>query len=74
MAYQERLEGLGMATNWTPYLLKYSSDLNPIKMPFSKLKAGLRKAAEQTVRACTAGLAASQRPSRLAKHPTLPGT
>ncbi len=32
------------------YLPKYSPDLNPIEMPFSKLKAYLRKAAERTVR------------------------
>ena len=31
------------------YLPKYSPDLNPIEQAFSKLKALLRKAAEQTV-------------------------
>ena len=31
------------------YLPKYSPDLNPIEMPFSKLKAYLRKAAERTI-------------------------
>ena len=31
------------------YLPQYSPDLNPIEMPFSKLKADLRKAAERTV-------------------------
>lgn len=31
------------------YLPKYSPDLNPIEMAFSKLKAHLRKAAERTV-------------------------
>ena len=31
------------------FLPPYSSDLNPIKMAFSKLKAHLRKAAERTV-------------------------
>lgn len=31
------------------YLPKYSPDLNPIEMPFSKLKASLRKAAERTI-------------------------
>jgi len=30
------------------YLPKYSPDLNPIEMAFSKLKAGLRKAAERS--------------------------
>jgi transposase len=28
---------------------QYSPDLNPIQMPFSKLKASLRKAAERTI-------------------------
>ena len=28
------------------YLPQYSPDLNPIEMPFSKLKASLRKAAQ----------------------------
>jgi len=31
------------------YLPQYSPDLNPIEMPFSKIKADLRKAAERTV-------------------------
>ena len=31
------------------YLPKYSPDLNPIEMPFSKLKADLRRAAERTI-------------------------
>jgi transposase len=31
------------------YLPKYSSDLNPIEMSFSKLKAHLRRAAERTI-------------------------
>ena len=31
------------------YLPKYLPDLNPIEMAFSKLKAHLRKAAEQTI-------------------------
>lgn len=31
------------------YLPKYSPDLNPIELAFSKLKAHLRKAAEHTV-------------------------
>jgi len=31
------------------YLPKYSPDMNPIEMPFSKLKAFLRKAAERTI-------------------------
>src|SRR6476646_8614887 len=31
------------------YLPQYSPDLNPIEMPFSKLKASLLKAAERTI-------------------------
>jgi transposase len=31
------------------YLPKYSNDLNPIEMAFSKLKAYLRKAAERAI-------------------------
>jgi transposase len=31
------------------YLPQYSPDLNPIEMPFSKLKASLRKTAERTI-------------------------
>lgn len=31
------------------YLPQYSPDLNPIEMPFSKLKVNLRKAAERTI-------------------------
>jgi transposase len=31
------------------YLPKYSPDLNPIELAFSKLKARLRKAAEHTI-------------------------
>jgi transposase len=31
------------------YLPQYSPDLNPLEMPFSKLKAPLRKAAERTI-------------------------
>jgi transposase len=33
------------------YLPKYSPDLNPIEMAFSKLKAHLRKAAERSTEA-----------------------
>ena len=41
------------------YLPKYSPDLNPIELAFSKLKAHLRKAAEHTSRACCVGSVAS---------------
>ena len=41
------------------YLPKYSPDLNPIELAFSKLKAHLRKAAEQTTHASCARSVAS---------------
>jgi transposase len=44
----EAIEAVG-ATMF--YLPKYSPDLNPIELAFSKLKAHLRKAAERTMSA-----------------------
>jgi transposase len=43
---REAIEARGATLRYLP---KYSPDLNPIEMPFSKLKAGLRKAAERTI-------------------------
>jgi transposase len=43
---REAIEAHGAALRYLP---KYSPDLNPIEMPFSKLKTFLRKAAERTV-------------------------
>jgi transposase len=43
---QEAIEARGVILRYLP---QYSPDLNPIEMPFSKLKANLRKAAERTV-------------------------
>lgn len=43
---REAIEARGATLRFLP---KYSPDLNPIEMPFSKLKAGLRKAAERTI-------------------------
>ena len=40
------------------YLPKYSPDLNPIEMAFSKLKAHLRKAAERTIPHLSRGIGA----------------
>jgi len=42
-------EAIEAASATLIYLPKYSPDLNPIEMAFSKLKAHLRKAAEHTV-------------------------
>ena len=43
---REAIEARGATLRYLP---KYSPDLNPIEMPFSKLKALLRKLAERTV-------------------------
>ena len=56
---REAIEARGATLRYLP---QYSPDLNPIEMPFSKLKASLRKAAERTIprlrrriaRACSA--------------------
>jgi transposase len=42
----EAIEAVGATVRYLP---QYSSDLNPIEMPFSKFKAFLRKASERTV-------------------------
>jgi transposase len=43
---REAIEARGATLRYLP---KYSPDLNPIEMSFSKLKADLRKAAERTI-------------------------
>ena len=43
---REAIEARGATLRYLP---KYSPDLNPIEMSFSKLKAYLRKAAERTI-------------------------
>jgi transposase len=43
---REAIEARGATLRYLP---QDSPDLNPIEMPFSKLKADLRKAAERTV-------------------------
>lgn len=43
---REAIEARGATLRYLP---KYSPDLNPIELPFSKLKADLRKAAERTI-------------------------
>jgi len=43
---REAIEARGATLRYLP---KYSPDLNPIEMSFSKLKAHLRKAAERTI-------------------------
>jgi transposase len=43
---REAIEAAGATLRYLP---QYSPDLNPIEMPFSKLKAHLRKLAERTV-------------------------
>ena len=55
------------------YLPKYSPDLNPIEMPFSKLKAYLRKAAERTIPRLRRRIGDSRVPSLPAKLPIISG-
>jgi len=43
---REAIEARGATLRYLP---KYSPDLNPIEMPFSKLKAHLRKVGERTI-------------------------
>ena len=43
---REAIEARGATLRYLP---QYSPDLNPIEMPFSKLKASLRRAAERTI-------------------------
>ena len=43
---EEAIEAVGARLEYLP---KYSPDLNPIEMPFSKLKAWLRMLARRTV-------------------------
>ena len=43
---REAIEARGAVLRYLP---QYSPDLNPIEMPFSKLKAYLRKMAERTI-------------------------
>jgi transposase len=42
-------EAIEAASATLRYLPKYSPDLNPIEMPFSKFKAHLRKLAQRTI-------------------------
>src|SRR6266496_2855400 len=44
---EEAIEKVGATVRYLP---KYSPDLNPIEMSYSKFKAHLRKVAERTVR------------------------
>jgi transposase len=55
------------------YLPKYSPDLNPIELRYSKFKDHLRKAAERTVRVSTEQFAPSCRSSGLENVPTTSG-
>lgn len=45
-AVREAIEACGATLRYLP---KYSPDLNPIEMPFSQLKAYLRRAGERTI-------------------------
>ncbi len=50
---REAIEAKGAALQYLP---KYSPDLNPIEMAFSKLKSRLRKLAKRTVRSLYRGV------------------
>jgi transposase len=52
-AIREAIETRGATLRYLP---QYSPDLNPIEMPFSKLKAHLRKLAERTVQRLSRGI------------------
>ncbi len=49
MIYDKDREAIEAVVATLRYLPKYSPDINPIEMPFSKLKAFLRKAAKRTI-------------------------
>ena len=69
---REAIEARGATLRYLP---KYSPDLNPIEMPFSKLKAPIcaRLPSAQFL-ACAAESADSRVPSRPAKLPIISGT
>jgi len=60
----EAIEAAGAALIYLP---KYSPDLNPIELAFSKLKAHLRKAAEHTVPRLLRRIAAQEAQAQLAE-------
>jgi transposase len=68
---QEAIEKAGATLHYPP---KYSPDLNPIELPYSKFKDHLRKAAERTVRGPTSQFAPSCRSLGLENVPTTSGT
>ena len=55
------------------YLPKYSPDLNPIAMPYSKFKTFLRKVAARTIPSLNRATAPSSRSSVLKNVPTISG-
>jgi transposase len=68
---REAIEARGATLRYLP---NYSPDLNPIEMPFSKLKADLRKAAERTIPRLRRRLSRFAATSPLAKLPITSGT
>jgi transposase len=56
---QDAIEAAGAMVRYLP---QYSPDLNPIEMPFSKVKAFLRKFSERTIRGRASGSARSCQP------------
>ena len=55
------------------YLPKYSPDLNPIEMPYSKFKTFLRKVAARTIPSLNRAIAPSSLASVLKNVPTISG-
>ena len=55
------------------YLPQYSPDLNPIEMPFSKLKADCARPLREPFRACVAGSVRSLDASALPRHSAISG-
>jgi transposase len=66
-------EAIEKARATVRYLPKYSPDLNPIEMPYSKFKALLRKAAARTVQVSTEPFALSCRNLVLKNVPIISG-
>jgi transposase len=67
---REAIEARGATLRYLP---QYWPDLNPIEMPFSKLTAFLRKAAERTIPRLAAKLARSLVTSPPEKPPATSG-
>jgi transposase len=68
---REAIEARGATLRYLP---KYSPDLNPIEMSFSKLKAQLRKAGERTITRLRRRIGSFSRTVTARKPPVISGT